>query len=154
MQQVYILCHKRVLEILDEEKVHETKLLGFFSSEEKCAKAIAYYITQPGFQKYPDDFEICTVEADVDEHNSIPGSFSSKVYYLSHEWYDGEYDYVTRIGYYSTPEKAEAAKCTLQNDPEFIDHPDGFCVDEYTVDEMEWKEGFCSLADMEEAKFI
>ena len=148
MRNVYELCHRRMLEDLGEEKVHETKLLGFFSSEEKCQDAMSYYIEQPGFQQHPDAFEIFEIEADVDENNNIPGEFGNKVFYLSHEWYDGEYDYVTDVGYYSTQEKAEAALRSIQVDEEFIEHQDGFVIDEYIIDEMQWKEGFCRWEDM------
>jgi len=150
MQEVYELKHRYVLSVADDgEEVHETKQLGFFTSDEKIDEAIAQYITQSGFQKHPDDFEIYIVEADVDDYNDTPGNFDGKVYYLAHEWYDGEYDYVTDIGYYSTQEKAEAALRLYMEDEELREHPDGFSIDEYDLDKMHWTEGFCSWDEME-----
>ena len=152
MKEVYELTHRYVLSVAEDgEEVHETKMLGFFTSNEKIDEAIAHYITQPGFQKHPDDFEICIVEADVDDYNDIPGNFEGKVYYLSHEWYDGEYDYRMDIGYYSTQEKAEAALRLYMEDEELREHPDGFCIDDYALDEMYWTEGFCSWDEMNAA---
>lgn len=149
MKVIYELLHERVVQMVDDEKICDTKRLGFFSTEERCKKAINYYVKKPGFNKYPDGFVMNKIEADIDDYNEILGEFDDKVYYLSHEWYDGEYDYVTNIGYYSTQCKAENAKTLMQFDEEFIEHQEGFVVDEYTINEMEWREGFCCWDDME-----
>lgn len=147
MRKVFELSHSYIVEELEDETVHNTKLLGFFSSEENCIKAISYYIQQPGFKKFPDDFEIFEIEADIDDYNNIPGEFGNTVYYLSHEWYDGEYDHVTDVGYYSTQQKADAAEKLFRLEKEYVDHPEGFVIDAYTIDQMEWKEGFCSAEE-------
>ena len=149
MKVIYELVHERILQIVNEEKICDIKRLGFFSTEEICNKAINYYVKQPGFNQYPDGFVMNKIKADIDAYNEIPGEFEDKVYYLSHEWYDGEYDYVTNIGYYSTQCKAESAKTLMQFAEEFIEHQEGFIVDEYRIDEMEWKEGFYCWNDME-----
>ena len=90
------------------------------------------------------------IEADVNDFNDIPGEFSTHVYYLTHEWYDGEYDHVSYLGCYSSQENAEIAQAQYRSDPDLIDHPDGFVIDEYEIDKMEWTEGFCSWEEMEE----
>ena len=55
---------------------------------------------------------------------------------------DGEYDYVTTMGCYSSLEKAKEAEQNYRLDPDLVDHPEGFCIDKYEIDKMEWNEGF------------
>ena len=78
----------------------------------------------------------------MDDFNEEAGEFCQYVYYLTHEWYDGEYDYVTTMGCYSSLEKAKEAEQNYRLDPDLVDHPEGFCIDKYEIDKMEWKEGF------------
>lgn len=144
MKCVYELNHKRLVAVIKEtdEKVNNTKLLGFFSSKKRCEEAILYYLKQPGFKDFPDDFVISQVKADLNDFNDIPGEFNNVIYYLSHEWYDGEYDIISDLGYYSTYKKAEIAESQYRLEPDIKDHPDGFVIDAYEIDKMEWTEGF------------
>ena len=144
MKFAYKLEHKRTVEIDDKtgEIISCTILLGFFSSEERCKEIIPQYLEQPGFKDYPNDFVIKRVEADVDDFNEIAGEFESSVFYLSHEYYDGEFDHISDLGYYSTQLLAEKAQIKYQVEPDLIGYPDGFCITEYEIDESEWKEGF------------
>lgn len=144
MNFLYELTHRRLVALIKEtdEKVNNTKLLGFFSSEEKCREVISLYLEQPGFKDFPESFIITKVEADINDFNDIAGKFKNSVYYLSHEWYDGEYDIVSVLGYYSTFEKAQKAEMQYRLEPELQNHQNGFVIDEYKIDEMEWKEGF------------
>ena len=70
---------------------------------------------------------------------------SERVYLLLHtyEWPEGE-DEIKIIGVYSTRKNAEAAILRLRPLPGFCEHPDGFVIDEYTVNEDEWDAGFFS----------
>ena len=144
MRFAYKFVHKHTVEIepATGESIHSTCLLGFFSSEIKCKEAIPYYLKQPGFKDYPDDFVIEEVEADIDDFNDNGGEFESIVFYLSHEYYDGEYDYVTDLGYYSSRQLAEKALIKYQADSDLAKHPDGFCINECKIDKREWLEGF------------
>ena len=144
MKFVYELKHKRLVETIEEtgEEVRNTKLLGFFSTREKCNEVILHYLEQPGFKDFPDDFVISEVEADLNDFNDVPGEFNNVVYYLTHEWYDGEYDIVSYLGYYSTSEKAQVAELQYRLDPDLKDHQDGFVIDAYKIDEKKWTEGF------------
>ena len=144
MKNVYELLHKRFIKIdLDtDEDVCNTKRLGFFSSREKCYEAIKFYLTQPGFKDYPDEFVIKFIEADVDDYNDVPGCFGATVFYLSHEWYDGEYDYVTDLGYYSSRKNAEEAKTRYLCEEYYKEHSEGFCIDNYEINKRNWTEGF------------
>ena len=143
MDKVYMLKHKLLVEIDEEtgEEVCDTSLLGFFSSEDNCENAIASYLEMPGFCEYPDRFFIEEVDADIDYYNDIVGEFEKYVYYLSHEWYDGEYDYVTNVGFYSTRKKANNAMKKYAKSEEFKKHKDGFCIDQYLINEMHWRYG-------------
>lgn len=145
MKFVYKFEHKRVVEVDNEtgEKIHNTKLLGFFQSEDECKKLISEYLKQPGFMDCPDDFVIEKIEADINDFNDIAGEFELSVFHLTHEWYDGEFDYVSDLGSYSTEECAKKAQIRYQLDPDYIEHPDGFCISECIIGEREWTEGFC-----------
>jgi hypothetical protein len=46
------------------------------------------------------------------------------------------------IGAYSSKVKGEAAIARLRDQPGFCDYPDGFSIDEYTLDQDHWLEGF------------
>ena len=144
MRYVYKFEHKRVIEIDREtgEKIYDTKLLGFFRSRKACKDLILVYLKQPGFKDYPDDFIITRKEADVNDYNDKPGEFGLSVFYLCHEWYDGEYDILSDLGVYSTEELAKKAQSEYMKDPDLVDHPDGFGIDEYTIGERQWTEGF------------
>lgn len=152
MKEVYMLVHKNIIEIdnITGEEICDTKLLGFFSPKEKCREVIKYYLKQPGFKDYPDRFFYERVDANVDNYNDIVGKFDKYVYCLSHECYDGEYDYLTTLGFYSTRKKANSAEKKYRLEPEYLEHQDGFCVGKYKINDMEWKEGFCSWDDMDD----
>ena len=144
MRIVYRLDHKRVVESISEtgEKVHDTKLLGFFSSEKKCKEAIRFYSGQPGFKDYLNDFVIEEIEADIDDFNDAVGEFDKDVFYLAHEYYDGEYDYVTDLGYYSTRQMAEKGLLQYKDTQEFAAYTEGFSIDKYEIDITHWTDGF------------
>jgi len=76
------------------------------------------------------------------------------VFYLAHEWYDGEYDYITDIAVYSTLEKAEKALKRLKRHKKFKDHPEGFGIDEYEIDKDHWTEGFFIASEMRDDEFL
>jgi homoserine kinase type II len=54
------------------------------------------------------------------------------------------------IGCFSTDEAAAEAIETLAVRPGFRDHPNGFHVDLYEIDQINWKEGFGFDPDSEE----
>jgi hypothetical protein len=54
---------------------------------------------------------------------------------------DGVED-VKFIGVYSSRENAETAIARLVHLPGFAAAPDGFCIDEYRVDQDHWAEGY------------
>jgi hypothetical protein len=59
----------------------------------------------------------------------------------AHELEDGE-DEVKMIGVYSTRENAESAVERLRLQPGFRDTPNCFFIDDYTVDQTYWTEGY------------
>lgn len=152
MQVVYLLKHRRLVdeEIDADENVYDTKLLGFFTSKEKCNEAILFYQEKPGFKDFLTDFQIEEIEADIDDYNDVAGEFDEFVYFLSHEWYDGEYDYVSCLGYYSDAQKAEEAKEKYGCEEEFVKYPEGFCIAKCKIGRMNWTEGFVSWDDEDE----
>jgi homoserine kinase type II len=46
------------------------------------------------------------------------------------------------IGVFSSMSAADAAVQRLTSLPGFREFPDGFYIDDYVVDELQWKEGF------------
>ena len=59
---------------------------------------------------------------------------------------DGDED-VKFIGVYSSREKAQAAEARIGRAPGFSDDPDGFHIDEYTIDQDQWVGGYTALSD-------
>jgi hypothetical protein len=59
----------------------------------------------------------------------------------SYEKADGS-DEVKFIGVYCSRDSAQAAVGSLIAEPGFVDHAEGFFIDEYRLDETHWKEGF------------
>jgi len=57
---------------------------------------------------------------------------------------DGEED-IKLIGVYSSRASAEQAIERLKQQPGFRDTPEGFVLDQYTLDEDNWTEGFVTI---------
>ena len=65
------------------------------------------------------------------------------VFLLQHSYEDGDgVGGVKVIGIYSTRQLAESAKVRLREQPGFREKFGGFHIDEYLMDEDNWKEGF------------
>jgi hypothetical protein len=54
------------------------------------------------------------------------------------------------IGIYSSQEKAQHAIARLRSQPGFRDYPNGFIIDQATLDTDDWKEGFASISPEDE----
>ena len=52
---------------------------------------------------------------------------------------------VKLIGVYSSEDAAKGAVARLRLQPGFLDTPDGFYVDRYTIDKDHWIDGFVSM---------
>jgi hypothetical protein len=98
MKCVYKLEHKNCIEIDFEtgEEICDTKMLGFFSSKEKCNESIKEYLLQPGFKDYPERFFIEKVYADIDDESdltfaemSVKNDFIDTIYKTHKEWLIG-----------------------------------------------------------------
>lgn len=70
----------------------------------------------------------------------------NKVFVLQHvhRFDDGEED-VKMIGVFSAKSLAAEAIGHLLMQPGFKEHPDGFQMEEYSLDEYSWKEGFVTV---------
>ena len=66
----------------------------------------------------------------------------SSVFVLQHLREDETSEDIKFIGVFSSKEKAELAIKDLNCQPGFRDYPKGFSVDEYAIDQVEWREGF------------
>ncbi len=64
------------------------------------------------------------------------------VYLLHHVREDEESEDIKLCGVYSSQSLAEAARAQLSLCSGFRDYLDGFSIDEYVLDRMEWSEGF------------
>lgn len=73
----------------------------------------------------------------------------AKVFVLQHvhQREDGAED-VKLIGVYSSHDKARAAEARLRERPGFSDEPDGFHIDEYSVDQDQWSEGYVVVGNV------
>jgi hypothetical protein len=65
------------------------------------------------------------------------------VFILHHRRADDEYgDDAKLIGAYRTEADAKAATARLAGQPGFLDHPDGWHIDRYALNQDHWSEGF------------
>ena len=70
-------------------------------------------------------------------------SDQEQVHVLHHVRADDEYGGDAKlIGVYRLPEAARAAIERLASQPGFRDHPTGFTIDAYVLDQDHWQEGF------------
>ena len=66
-----------------------------------------------------------------------------RVFALQHSYEDEDgVEDVKVIGIYSSRQLAESAKVRLREQPGFREKVGGFHIDEYLLDEDNWKEGF------------
>lgn len=73
-----------------------------------------------------------------------------KVYLLEHVRSDDEYgDDAKAIGIYRSEESARAAIARLSDRPGFRDHPNGWNIDCYQLDQDHWEEGFVTMTGNE-----
>jgi len=67
----------------------------------------------------------------------------TKVFIVQHSRKsEGDYEDVKLIGVYSSKNSAESVVTRLKDVQGFNNHPEGFSIDEYKVDEDHWLEGF------------
>jgi hypothetical protein len=67
LKKVYLLQHSYEMEISDDLKTEETKVIGIYSSHENAAKAKDKLKTVKGFNRFSDDcFYIDEYELDLD----------------------------------------------------------------------------------------
>lgn len=85
----------------------------------------------------------------IDSQRPRPLTAAPKVtyaYVLQHlrEMPDGE-ESVKMLGVFSTERGGRAAIKLYRKLPGFKKHPDGFYLDQYSMDEMQWTSGFVTL---------
>ena len=70
----------------------------------------------------------------------------TQVYLLQHSYeLPGGCEETKIIGVYASRALAEAALARAQPLPGFRDHPAGFCIDCYVLDQDHWTEGFVCM---------
>lgn len=69
----------------------------------------------------------------------------TKIFVLQHEYELDDHDETKLIGVYSSRSEADAAVRRLRTQPGFSDHPNGFSIDAYSLDQDHWQEGFAAL---------
>ena len=65
-----------------------------------------------------------------------------RAYILWHVTTVGEEEDEKLIGVFATKADADAAILKVRDKSGFKDYPDGFLIDEYTVNRIHWEEGF------------
>lgn len=150
------------------------KLLGVYSCRAEAEKALALLRDKPGFRDHPDGFEI--LEGPIDQTfwlegfaslwgdeepdpNFVPGSgkqmfFPSvdplpKIYWMLWHRYVDEWGITQEIliGTYTSRENAEKGMALVRDQPGFRDHPDGFVIEQGTVDQTAMPNGFVTVRD-------
>ena len=83
--------------------------------------------------------ELNTTESERDSTMTV-------VFVLHHVAREGADDEdIKLIGVYSTEPLATEATSKLKEQPGVRDYPDGFSIDRYELDRVEWAEGFVSV---------
>lgn len=67
------------------------------------------------------------------------------MFLVQHEYELDGCDETKLIGTYSSQDAAKAAVKRVSRSPGFRDHPDGFYIDAYEVDEDHWIDGFVTV---------
>ena len=129
MSTVYMLRHA----IPIEDDATEDKMIGFFSSFAATEQAIAQLRKAEGFCGHPNDFVVSDYEIQND---------SDAVFVLFHEYTEGDYDFYSVIGVYSSQEEALEAEKAKKELPPYSRYPDGFLTDRCPLDRVFWAEGF------------
>ena len=140
MEYVFKLIHNRKVE---EPDIYNTFLIGFYSKRENAEKTIERFRLIDGFKDFPNDFYIEKERVDegiVDEDGALDKLAS--VFFLSHTYEEGEYDFDSYLGVFSSLEKVQKELSYLKNLPEYKEHQNDFHIDEYKLDEDNWVSGF------------
>lgn len=165
----YDLWHLRY----DGREDHD-KLLGVFSTKQMAEEALASLREKPGFRDHPDGFEVldgpidqtswlegfASLWGDEDpDPNFIPGSgkrifFASvspmpETYWALWHRYIDEWGITQEIliGTYTSRENAEKGMELVREQPGFRDHPDGFAIEEGTINATAMPNGFVTVRD-------
>jgi hypothetical protein len=150
------------------------KLLGIYLTKEKADEALAHLCDKPGFRDHPDGFEIldgpidqtswlegfATLSGDEEpDPNFVPGS-GKQVFFKSVDpppetfwalWHRYVDEWGVRqeklVGTYTSRENAERGMALVRDQPGFCDHPDGFVIEEGTIDQTNMPNGFVTIRD-------
>jgi hypothetical protein len=137
---IYELTHSHVIEkCCDGTEIRDTKCIGYFSNMDLINNTIKYYRGIVGFSEYPNGFKICKY--------FVNGESISNVFVLFYEQYciKGKYDEVMCLGVFASRHLAELQCEKYKHDSRYSDWPSGFTIDEYPINELNWKEGFVPI---------
>jgi len=125
--------------------------IGYFSTRAKAETQIQFHKNLPGFCDHPlDCFKI--EKYGVRFKTKVEDKSLVNIWELSHEYYDGVYDYPTILPPFSTEKEAIEKKEKLKKKKPFCDYPDEFFINEMEVDRYTgWTEGFRELDEEDEA---
>jgi hypothetical protein len=133
---IYLLEHRHWI----NNNEYDRKLLGAFSTIQTCEEAILKYQNLPGFSDSPNDF-------DFKEYPVIGSIETDKihgVFIVQHEYSEKgeEIEIITLLGVCAT--KKDAARLIRENRKiaPFMHYQNGFSVDCYPLDNMNWIEGY------------
>lgn len=71
MKYVYKLEHSHISGSLGDEKLFDTKVIGYYSSRKKAEETMERYKYITGFKDYPDGFIIEKIEIDFNNFKFI-----------------------------------------------------------------------------------
>ena len=71
------------------------------------------------------------------------------VFVVHHSYERDDIENVCFIGVYSTRRSAESAVERLRGQPGFRDYPECFTIEEYSLDEDQWTEGFVTIVPIQ-----
>jgi len=139
------------------------KLIGIYSSLANAKAALTEVRDQPGFRDSPESFRIfprlldetnwrqpepILVSGDPETAGAgLAGRPGTPLHLIWQELEDADgREEIRLVGIYSSEAKAEAALAEVRRQPEFRDHPESLAIYGDALDEIDWREGYVTLA--------
>ncbi len=133
--------HSRLICIdVGGDEVHDTKVLGIYTTKAKATEAINRFSKLSGFCDYPNDYHIKKMRLYISDDKPLLNAHLIEFEYLVY----GNTYYMHRIGCYDTETAALEKIATLQQRSIYKKHSEGFEIIPYKLnhDSEYWGEGF------------
>ncbi len=145
---VFKLNHSRIVGIdSDNDELRDSKVLGLYSSRSEAYSAQERFRLLNGFRDFPNDFSIEKRRVNLD--SSVAKLTSGmKIYLLTNEFSQEEYDWVTDLGLFTSFEEVNetiSRSCSrVYRKKKYLNDRDNYIIGVLNLDRdnIFWDEGF------------